>query len=476
MNITILRTVNKYYTLISVMQKSAFTTVFLIAILLTGAISTALPPMIDTEASSDKKDKKKDKANERDSDKKDNKQYDKKDKRDSDKKDNKQYDKKDKRDSDKKDNKQYDKKDKRDYDNSKYPNKELNKPYPKPYPEPDIKPYPETAKYDDYNKYPNKELNKPYPKPYPEPDIKPYPETAKYANSYSNTYNKDNQPTYNNNNGYDKSSYFMDSNGNRYSDHKDEINKYECRTGPLEGFFVSSVEFCKHLKFDKDDDRKDLNKELNKTNTTAAAETNTTAAAETNTNTTAAAETNTTAFAAPTTTASTQPTITAFAEPTTKASVESYDVKSPKNIKIIDCNNRNINAEGIEDLSTIDPILNQAFNSNIDNAPQSQVYYIGPDTKVIFNCNNQNHNLQPVGNSDVADTNTPTATANTILETATANNNKNTGVNSSTGNLGTGASSALLPSIQQMNPTTQQNKLPSGDPMLQLNLGLSPIL
>ena len=37
-----------------------------------------------------------------------------------------------------------------------------------------------------------------------------------------------------------------------------KINKYECRTGPFEGFFVSSVEFCKHLKFgDKDDDRKD---------------------------------------------------------------------------------------------------------------------------------------------------------------------------------------------------------------------------
>ena len=34
-------------------------------------------------------------------------------------------------------------------------------------------------------------------------------------------------------------------------------NKYECRTGPFEGFFVSSVEFCKHVKFDKDNDRKD---------------------------------------------------------------------------------------------------------------------------------------------------------------------------------------------------------------------------
>ena len=42
-----------------------------------------------------------------------------------------------------------------------------------------------------------------------------------------------------------------------YSQYPTEENKYECRTGPLEDFFVSSVEFCKHLKFDKDrkDDR-----------------------------------------------------------------------------------------------------------------------------------------------------------------------------------------------------------------------------
>ena len=31
--------------------------------------------------------------------------------------------------------------------------------------------------------------------------------------------------------------------------------KYECRTGPFEGFFVSSVEFCKHFKFDDKKDR-----------------------------------------------------------------------------------------------------------------------------------------------------------------------------------------------------------------------------
>ena len=38
-----------------------------------------------------------------------------------------------------------------------------------------------------------------------------------------------------------------------YSQYPTEDKKYECRTGLFEGFFVSSVEFCKHVKFDKDD-------------------------------------------------------------------------------------------------------------------------------------------------------------------------------------------------------------------------------
>jgi Collagen triple helix repeat (20 copies) len=42
-----------------------------------------------------------------------------------------------------------------------------------------------------------------------------------------------------------------------YSQYPTEDKKYECRTGPFEGFFVSSVEFCKFNKFDKDD-RKDV--------------------------------------------------------------------------------------------------------------------------------------------------------------------------------------------------------------------------
>jgi hypothetical protein len=46
---------------------------------------------------------------------------------------------------------------------------------------------------------------------------------------------------------------------NSYSKYPTEDNKYECQTGPLEGFFVSSVEFCKFNKFDKDDRDKNDN-------------------------------------------------------------------------------------------------------------------------------------------------------------------------------------------------------------------------
>ena len=50
-----------------------------------------------------------------------------------------------------------------------------------------------------------------------------------------------------------------------YSTYPTEVNKYECQKGPFEGFFVSSVEFCKFNKFDKDD-RKDVSRD-NRTGT-----------------------------------------------------------------------------------------------------------------------------------------------------------------------------------------------------------------
>ena len=52
-----------------------------------------------------------------------------------------------------------------------------------------------------------------------------------------------------------------DNYDNSYSTYPTDDKKYECRTGPFQGFFVSSVEFCKHIKFDdKKDDRKDNNR------------------------------------------------------------------------------------------------------------------------------------------------------------------------------------------------------------------------
>ena len=64
-------------------------------------------------------------------------------------------------------------------------------------------------------------------------------------------------PLFNNNNtvamaqGYDN--YYGDS----YSQYPTDDKKYECRTGPFEGFFVSSVEFCKHVTFDDKKDHRD---------------------------------------------------------------------------------------------------------------------------------------------------------------------------------------------------------------------------
>src|SRR5215204_5522231 len=60
--------------------------------------------------------------------------------------------------------------------------------------------------------------------------------------------------------GYDNN-YYGD-NSNSYSQYPTYDKNYECRTGPFEGFFVGSVEFCKHVKFD---DRKDHARDNNKT-------------------------------------------------------------------------------------------------------------------------------------------------------------------------------------------------------------------
>ena len=71
-----------------------------------------------------------------------------------------------------------------------------------------------------------------------------------YANSYSNSYNNDKKQQSSYDKSYDKSSYVKNSYGDKYSDHKDKVKKYECKKGPFEGFFTSSVEFCINAKYD----------------------------------------------------------------------------------------------------------------------------------------------------------------------------------------------------------------------------------
>jgi hypothetical protein len=77
-----------------------------------------------------------------------------------------------------------------------------------------------------------------------------------YANSYDQSYGYDTQPVYGPQQpSYDKpQSDYSQSSSSAYSDYKTKDKKYECRTGPFEGFFVSSVEFCDVKK--SDDDKK----------------------------------------------------------------------------------------------------------------------------------------------------------------------------------------------------------------------------
>ena len=60
-----------------------------------------------------------------------------------------------------------------------------------------------------------------------------------------------------NNSVFDVMAQEYDKYEDSYNQYPTDDKKYECQTGPLEGFFVSSVEFCKHVKFDDKDDRKD---------------------------------------------------------------------------------------------------------------------------------------------------------------------------------------------------------------------------
>jgi hypothetical protein len=65
---------------------------------------------------------------------------------------------------------------------------------------------------------------------------------SSYGNSYDNDYDKASYDQQKYDATYDKTAYNVQD---TYSKYPTKDKKYECRTGLFEGFFVSSVEFCK---------------------------------------------------------------------------------------------------------------------------------------------------------------------------------------------------------------------------------------
>jgi len=168
----------------------------------------------------------------------------------------------------------------------------------------------------------------------------------------------------------------------------------------------------------------------------------------------------------------------AYPEPDKKAYADSYDVKSPKKIKIIDCNNLNVNADELKDLEQVSPSIQKAiasddaeesqygtYNEYSENSPNTGVYYIQPDTKVIFKCNNENHNLINQTTSVVSDTDTSTTTdtqtttnPRTITDVLGAVAQSNIGANNLAESLGTTSQSN---SAESLGTTSQSNSAES---------------
>ena len=115
------------------------------------------------------------------------------------------------------------------------------------------------------------------------------------------------------------------------------------------------------------------------------------------------------------------------------------DKKTYKNIKIIECRNFNINAYEVEDLKSIETLLNkpttfenddyangnqQEKSHNEKNSKETKEYDINSNTKVIFICNNENHDLRPIKSSNNL-TPQPLTNDGIILPTHSPNSNNN---------------------------------------------------
>jgi hypothetical protein len=98
---------------------------------------------------------------------------------------------------------------------------------------------------------------------YQQSSYEPDPYSSSYNMGYgydSNSYGYDTYGQQQQQPSYDQPRYDYSSQGSYgdYSEYKTKDKKYECRTGPFEGFFTSSVEFCdaKHKFKDRDRDNR----------------------------------------------------------------------------------------------------------------------------------------------------------------------------------------------------------------------------
>ncbi|MCJ7636912.1 MAG: hypothetical protein MUO21_05430, partial [Nitrososphaeraceae archaeon] len=108
--------------------------------------------------------------------------------------------------------------------------------------------------------------------------------------------------------------------------------------------------------------------------------------------------------------------------------------KQFKNIKIIECRNLKINAYEVEDLKSIEDLINRptSFENDIDgnqqgeslieNNRQAQEFNTGSNTKIIFICNNESYNLSPVNSNHVTN---PIPSSGVIVPTNSQNNINN---------------------------------------------------
>ncbi|MGI9009825.1 MAG: hypothetical protein ACR2F1_01375 [Nitrososphaeraceae archaeon] len=124
-----------------------------------------------------------------------------------------------------------------------------------------------------------------------------------------------------------------------------------------------------------------------------------------------------------------------FADEKKYSSDKNYnDKKQYKNIKIIECRNLKINAYEVEDLKSIENLINKPtiFEKDIDgnqqgeshseNNRQAQEFNTGSNTKIIFICNNESYNLSPVNSNHVTN---PIPSSGVIIPTNSQNNNNN---------------------------------------------------